>query len=84
MLSNSNRCNCQIGSGIPIGSNWAIIDAGMTERFRMPMTLKMDGAGAFAGGSVYHSCLGTRGFLGEEIALDAILTTLPTPVHKYT
>lgn len=78
MLPNSNRCNCQIGTGIPIGSNWAIIDAGMTERIRMPMTLKMDGAGAFVGGSVYHSCLGTRGFCVVDIALDAILTTLPT------
>lgn len=62
MLSSSNRCNCQIGSGIPIGSNWAIMDAGMTERFRMPMTWEIDGARAFVGGSVYHSSLGTRGF----------------------
>lgn len=62
MLSNSNRCNCQIGSGIPIGSNWAIIDAGMTERFSMAGTWEIDKAGAFVGGSVYHSCLGTGGF----------------------
>lgn len=61
MLSNSNRCNCQIGTGIPIGSNWAIIDAGMTERFSMAVTWEMDRAGAFVGGSVYHSCLGTGG-----------------------
>jgi len=48
----------------------------MTERFRMPMTWEMDRAGAFVGGSVYHSCLGTRGFPGETIALDVILTIL--------
>lgn len=33
------------------------MDAGMSERFRMPMTAETDGAGAFVGGAVYHSCL---------------------------
>lgn len=33
------------------------MDAGMSERFRMPMTVETDGAGSFVGGAVYHSRL---------------------------
>lgn len=55
MLSSSNRCNCQIGSGIPIGSNWAIMDVGMTERCRMPMAWETDRSRAFVGRAPYPS-----------------------------
>lgn len=55
----------------------------MTERFRMPMTWEIDRARAFVGGSVYHSCLGTRGFPAKKAGLnepethsDVILTIL--------
>lgn len=57
MLSSSNRCNCQKGSGIPTGSNWAIMDAGMTERCRMPMTWVIDRPRAFVGRDLYPSYL---------------------------
>lgn len=34
------------------------MDAGESERFRMPMTVETDGSEAFVGGAVYRSGLG--------------------------
>lgn len=46
----------------------------MTERFKMPLTWEMDRARAFVGGSLYHSCMGTRGISDKRMVVDVILT----------